>query len=197
MGNEGTHAHRLIDAAQAVSNLKNSPTGELPIFERQVRPLTKLEPEQQREAWKEATKNTPQPTAAKVTKAAFVITKVEPIQARESAFVVTRGETPPPREITVEIEHKTLELETHYHPSFSETDAPVPPEPPAKPNHRAPPAPPKPAFTMLDKLKSIQSQSPTGGGWFVWNGNLIAVATTKESKDKLMAVIKAKKWPAI
>jgi hypothetical protein len=40
-----------MDAAKIVANLKSSPIGELPTHESQVRPLSKLEPEQQREAW--------------------------------------------------------------------------------------------------------------------------------------------------
>ena len=51
---------RLIDAVTVVDNLTDSskmlPIGQqiLPTSERQVRPLTKLEPEQQREAWAKA-----------------------------------------------------------------------------------------------------------------------------------------------
>lgn len=46
-----SHAYRLIDAAEVVENL--SPRGDrLPVDEKQVRPLVRLEPEQQREAWK-------------------------------------------------------------------------------------------------------------------------------------------------
>lgn len=59
-------AYRMIDAASVISNL--SPVGDkLPQSERQARPLTKLEPELQREAWAEVVHdNGPEITAAKV-----------------------------------------------------------------------------------------------------------------------------------
>jgi len=49
-GWERRHAYRLIDAAQVVSNVSNW-TQILPTTESQARPLTQLEPEQQREVW--------------------------------------------------------------------------------------------------------------------------------------------------
>lgn len=60
-------AYRLIDAATVVQNL--SPLGDIPTNERQVRPLTKLEPEQQHEAWNAAIELNPKPTAAQVQEA--------------------------------------------------------------------------------------------------------------------------------
>lgn len=60
-------AYRLIDAAQVAGNL--SPIGDIqPTHESQVRPLAKLELEQQREAWQTATRLSPKPTAELVTK---------------------------------------------------------------------------------------------------------------------------------
>ncbi|HZO87141.1 MAG TPA: hypothetical protein VFB38_02295 [Chthonomonadaceae bacterium] len=47
-----THANRLIAAAGVVENL--TPIGVTPSNEAQVRPLTKLAPDQQAEAWREA-----------------------------------------------------------------------------------------------------------------------------------------------
>lgn len=47
-----SHAHRLIDAAAVTKNL--SPIGDIPKTEAVVRPLTKLAPDQQREAWTKA-----------------------------------------------------------------------------------------------------------------------------------------------
>jgi len=74
---ERAHAHRLIGAAKVVANL--SPTGDTPKTERQARPLTKLEPEQQKEAWTAAVEASGgQPTAKHVEAA------VEQIQQRES-----------------------------------------------------------------------------------------------------------------
>jgi hypothetical protein len=55
----GSHAHRLVDAVKTIKNLKNSPIGELPTNEAQVRALTDLKPEQQREVWTEAAKTAP------------------------------------------------------------------------------------------------------------------------------------------
>ena len=45
------HAHRFIESAQVVANLL--PIGNIPATESQARPLTSLEPDQQREAWSE------------------------------------------------------------------------------------------------------------------------------------------------
>lgn len=49
-GWERRHAYRLMDAAQAVENVSNW-TQILPTNEAQARPLTQLEPDEQREAW--------------------------------------------------------------------------------------------------------------------------------------------------
>jgi hypothetical protein len=46
------HVHRQIEAARVAENLV--PMGTKPTSERQVRPLTQLEPEEQKEAWQEA-----------------------------------------------------------------------------------------------------------------------------------------------
>ncbi|MCA9993718.1 MAG: hypothetical protein KDE29_22205 [Anaerolineales bacterium] len=43
------YAHRMIAAAEVADNLL--PIGNIPATESQARPLTALEPEQQREAW--------------------------------------------------------------------------------------------------------------------------------------------------
>jgi hypothetical protein len=57
---EHSHAYRLMDSAKVMANLKTSPIGEvLPTNESQTRPLTSLSPEQQVEAWKEATTKAP------------------------------------------------------------------------------------------------------------------------------------------
>lgn len=73
-----SHAHRLIDAAVVTQNL--SPTGDTPKTERVVRPLTKLEPAQQREAWTKAN-----------DKAAA---EDRPVTARDVAEVVVEIEPP-------------------------------------------------------------------------------------------------------
>jgi hypothetical protein len=72
-------ASQLISAAAVVANVNNclhSPT-----HESQVRALANLEPEQQREAWKEATQDNPKPTAKRVAEAvAKVQVAPEPVK---------------------------------------------------------------------------------------------------------------------
>jgi hypothetical protein len=65
-----SHLYRLLDAAKVERNI--SPMGENgePIAERVLRPLAKLEPEEQREAWRTATRLSPKPTAELVEKIA-------------------------------------------------------------------------------------------------------------------------------
>jgi len=69
------YAHRTIDAAKVADNLL--PMGNIPTSERQARPLTKLEPEQQREVWREAVETAPDGkiTAAHVQRTVGKITK--------------------------------------------------------------------------------------------------------------------------
>lgn len=79
-----SYAYRTIGAAEVIENL--SPIGDiLPVNEAQTRPLVKLEPEQQREAWADAVEHAPdgKPTAAAVTKAAakFSEPKATPTRA--------------------------------------------------------------------------------------------------------------------
>ncbi len=50
------HANRLIQAAEVVENLQTGPIGPTPQTESQARPLTRLEPEVQREVWRERLK---------------------------------------------------------------------------------------------------------------------------------------------
>ena len=61
-------AYQLIDAAKIATNLSTIVDTQ-PSHESQLRPLTKLEPNKQREVWKEATKDNPKPTAAEVSRA--------------------------------------------------------------------------------------------------------------------------------
>jgi len=53
------HAYKLMDAAAVVENLQTCPIGQLPKTESQARPLTRLEPEVQREVWQEVVTSTP------------------------------------------------------------------------------------------------------------------------------------------
>ena len=57
-----SHAYRLIESAKTIENL--SPIGDIPTNEAQVRPLTKLDPDHQKQAWSEALRTAP---AGKVT----------------------------------------------------------------------------------------------------------------------------------
>ena len=66
------HAYRLIDSAMVIETV--SPMGDrVPENERQTRPLARLEPEQQREAWQKAVETAPEGrvTAAHVSKVVF------------------------------------------------------------------------------------------------------------------------------
>lgn len=51
------YAHRIIDAAEVANNLL--PIGNIPQTESQARPLTRLEPEVQKEVWRDVVKTTP------------------------------------------------------------------------------------------------------------------------------------------
>jgi len=64
------YARRLIGSAETIDNIKNVPIGTLPATESQTRPLVRLEPEKQREAWREAVETAPEGkiTAAHVNK---------------------------------------------------------------------------------------------------------------------------------
>ena len=78
-----SQAYRMMDSAAVVANLKTSPIGELPATESQARPLAKLEPEQQREAWQRAQDRAQAEkravTAADVTEA--VTYTIDPVEA--------------------------------------------------------------------------------------------------------------------
>jgi hypothetical protein len=67
----GNYARRLIASAETVDNIKNVPIGTTPATESQCRPLARLEPDQQREAWQQAVDTAPE---GKVT--AAIVAKV-------------------------------------------------------------------------------------------------------------------------
>ena len=55
-----SHVYRLIGASKTMNNLLMSPTGDIfPTNERQIRPLTSLDPETQREVWQRAVETSP------------------------------------------------------------------------------------------------------------------------------------------
>jgi hypothetical protein len=65
-------AKQLMDAAQVVKNVNNC-SDFPPTHESQVRPLTRLEPQQQREVWEMVTQGDPNPPARKVEQAANAV----------------------------------------------------------------------------------------------------------------------------
>ena len=67
-------AYRLIDAAEVAKNL--SPIEDIPTSEGVTRPLTKLQPDQQREAWALACAINPSPTAPDVQRVAQTIDRL-------------------------------------------------------------------------------------------------------------------------
>lgn len=92
-GFKQSHVYRLLESAEVVRNIENSPIGgnvPLPTSERQARPLTKLDPELQPVVWQKAIETAPngKVTAAHVTATAktFVApapVKLQPIPASE------------------------------------------------------------------------------------------------------------------
>lgn len=56
-GMSRSYAHRMIEGAKTADNLL--PIGNTPVNEAQARPLTRLEPEKQREVWQEAVETAP------------------------------------------------------------------------------------------------------------------------------------------
>lgn len=71
-------AYQFMDAARVVNNLKVEPMVQLPDSERQARPLTELEPEQQRVVWEVVEKTAPKGriTAAHVQSTVNVLKEV-------------------------------------------------------------------------------------------------------------------------
>jgi len=55
------YAYRLIDSAKVIENVDHGQQDlPAPTSERQTRPLARLEPEQQKEAWQKAVETTPE-----------------------------------------------------------------------------------------------------------------------------------------
>jgi protein gp37 len=84
-GMSKTHANRMIDAAGVASNL--TPIGVMPANEAQVRPLARLGPEEQREAWTLAVESAPdgRPTAGQVGAAAAMLFPADDTPAEVAA----------------------------------------------------------------------------------------------------------------
>lgn len=102
-GMSGRHANRFIQSAEVVTNL--GPMGPVPlteqnITERQTRPLARLEPEQQREAWSLAVEAAPngRPTAKHVEAAAAAVSPRPDERRREvTSLFPAPAATPPGR----------------------------------------------------------------------------------------------------
>jgi thioesterase domain-containing protein len=88
------YSERLIQSAKIVSNIKSLPMGRVPTNERQTRPLTKLEPELQKEAWAKAIETAPK---GKIT-ARHVSAVVEEIKNEKVKKIVKKcfGKGPRP-----------------------------------------------------------------------------------------------------
>lgn len=101
-----SQAYRLIDASEVVANL--SPIGDaapMPTNEAQVRPLAKLEPEQQQEAWARAVETAPDGRVTAAHVAQVVEEMTGPAQAEESDFPeVETNYTPEPAAVSVPVE---------------------------------------------------------------------------------------------
>ena len=82
-----SYACRLTDAAGVAKNLL--PIGSIPSSESQLRPLTLLPPEKQQEAWAEAVKRHPNPTARQVRAA---VQKIAPESMRPTSLRVVKPE---------------------------------------------------------------------------------------------------------
>lgn len=95
------HAGRLMEAATIARNLE--PMGSIPSSERQARPLAGLKPEDQREAWAEATATGPA-TVAKVEAAAA---RRKPGRKRKPKAIRLRV----PQAIVI-IERKSIDVDT-------------------------------------------------------------------------------------
>lgn len=73
-------AYQFIDSVKVIDNVRNCGQNNLPINESQTRPLARLEPDQQREAWQKAVETAPEGkvTAAHVSKVVKEITGEQP-----------------------------------------------------------------------------------------------------------------------
>lgn len=89
-------AYQYIDAADVVENVRHGTHNEVPKNERQARPLTKLEPEQQAKAWSEAVETAPngKVTAAHVKATVDRLHQEDPLSPAEPQAHVPSYEIP-------------------------------------------------------------------------------------------------------
>lgn len=88
-----THANRLVESATVVGNL--TPIGvTVPTSESQVRPLTRLEPDQQREAWTQAVATAPEGKVTAAHVKATVERMTDEIDATEPEEDMQATQTP-------------------------------------------------------------------------------------------------------
>lgn len=167
------HAHRMIESAQVVNNLVDNllPTGNipgpLPENERQVRPLARLDPPQQAEAWSLAVESAPngKPTAKLVEAAARQVEartnghKTQPLPGQPPLFddeddqeeqAEVEASDPEPEDLGDET--PVYEDETQEAPE--ETSAPNTEELRAKPGSQAPPIQVRPTGVAARPLPS-------------------------------------------
>jgi hypothetical protein len=90
-----THANRLINAAGVVANLKRHQVGVMPTHESQVRPLTSLEPEQQRKVWTKAVKECQSlPSRRSVTYP--IVRRTRPVEVESDSTETDKVSSPQP-----------------------------------------------------------------------------------------------------
>lgn len=82
------HAYRLMDSVKVINNVSESETKK-PVNLEQTRPLAKLEPDQQREAWQKAVETAPEGkvTAAHVSKVVKEVTGEKEMACEDSDAV--------------------------------------------------------------------------------------------------------------
>jgi hypothetical protein len=121
-GFSGERARQLMRSAEVIDNLSQSPTqvGVLPTNEREARPLIRLEPEEQREAWQRAVDTAPNGkiTVGHVQRVVNEMTQPDPEPEDESGGVEPVGEAvvyspPAPERLAVHYSSATPE---HYTP---------------------------------------------------------------------------------
>lgn len=80
-------AYQFIDSVKVIDNVRNC--AQTPINESQTRPLARLEPEQQREAWKKAVETAPEGkvTAKHITEVVMEVTGEKEIVYQDSDVV--------------------------------------------------------------------------------------------------------------
>jgi hypothetical protein len=178
-------AGQLIDAASVAVNVNNCCQA-IPANEAQARPLARLEPEQQREAWQHAVESAPngKPTARQVEEAAESVAPRPaitrgPLSDQRPLWAESESEDEPEDDPEIE-ESDSSDDEPEFLEDESESDEAesVPPHPRQQPefrpgNYSRPvrPTPTKHPFdvvidSLLVAVASVEAQEgPQSGGW--------------------------------